>query len=194
MPDYQQGKIYTIRCRTDDTLIYVGSTIQPLCERFAQHKRNSKQEKQKSRLIFRTINEDWDNWYIELYELYPCNCKEELCKKEGEIIRLIATLNTEIAGRTHTEWRQDNKEKQKEYNKKLENENIEKRKEQKKKRYEIHKEEHAIQMKKWYENNKDKLREKITCECGCLICMGDLKRHHKSQKHINLMNQQQSQQ
>jgi hypothetical protein len=23
MPDYKQGKIYTIRCKTDDTLIYV---------------------------------------------------------------------------------------------------------------------------------------------------------------------------
>ena len=23
MPDYKQGKIYTIRCKTDDTLIYI---------------------------------------------------------------------------------------------------------------------------------------------------------------------------
>ena len=31
MPDkYKNGKIYTIRCKKDDTLIYVGSTTQPL--------------------------------------------------------------------------------------------------------------------------------------------------------------------
>ena len=40
MPDYTKGKIYTIRCKTDDTLIYVGSTIQPLSVRFGGHKKN----------------------------------------------------------------------------------------------------------------------------------------------------------
>jgi hypothetical protein len=38
MPDYKQGKIYTIRCKTDDPLIYVGSTTQSLCERLAKHR------------------------------------------------------------------------------------------------------------------------------------------------------------
>ena len=28
MPDYKQGKIYTVRCKTDDTLIYVGCTTE----------------------------------------------------------------------------------------------------------------------------------------------------------------------
>ena len=41
MPDYKQGKIYTIRCKTDDTLIYVGSTIEPLCKRMSKHKYDS---------------------------------------------------------------------------------------------------------------------------------------------------------
>jgi hypothetical protein len=35
------------------------------------------------------VNEDWDNWYIELYEVCPCENREQLCKREGEIIRLI---------------------------------------------------------------------------------------------------------
>ena len=42
MPDYSQGKIYTIRCRNDPALIYVGSTIQPLSKRLGEHKRHSK--------------------------------------------------------------------------------------------------------------------------------------------------------
>ena len=31
--DYQKGKIYTIRCYDDDSLIYVGSTTQSLAVR-----------------------------------------------------------------------------------------------------------------------------------------------------------------
>ncbi len=37
MPDYKQVKTYTIRCKTDDTLIYVGFTTQSLCVRMAKH-------------------------------------------------------------------------------------------------------------------------------------------------------------
>jgi hypothetical protein len=110
MPDYQQGKIYTIRCRTDDTMIYVGSTTQSLAKRWGGHKVASKKKTEQNFLIYKKINDNWDNWYIELYELYPCNCKEELCRKEGEIIRLIGTLNSRIEGRTKQEYRNDFKE------------------------------------------------------------------------------------
>lgn len=119
MPDYQQGKIYTIRCRTDDTLVYVGSTIQPLYKRFDSHKRSSKTEKCKTIPLYRMVNEDWNNWYIELYEVCPCENKEQLCKKEGEVIRLIGNINVRIAGRTRQEgfkvWSDNNKEKRTEY-------------------------------------------------------------------------------
>jgi hypothetical protein len=99
MPDYTNGKIYTIRCRNDDNLIYVGSTIQSLPVRFGGHKKNSKREKNQSILLYSRI-EDWNDWYIELYEIYPCYNVQELKKREGEIIRQIGTLNREVAGRT----------------------------------------------------------------------------------------------
>ena len=35
---YKNGKIYTIRYKNDDSLIYVGSTVQPLFKRWHQHK------------------------------------------------------------------------------------------------------------------------------------------------------------
>jgi hypothetical protein len=35
---YKNGKIHTIICKTDDTLIYVGSTIQPLFKRWYECK------------------------------------------------------------------------------------------------------------------------------------------------------------
>lgn len=140
MPNYENGKIYIIRCRTDNTLIYVGSTIQPLCERFAQHKRCSKREINKKKLIYETINDDWNNWYIELHSLYPCNHVEELRKKEGEIIREIGTLNMEIAGRTKQEYYKDHKQEISEKNKRY---------------YETNKEEILTNHKKWYETNKE---------------------------------------
>ena len=37
MPDYKQGKIYTVRCKTDDTLIYVGCTTELLSRRCCQN-------------------------------------------------------------------------------------------------------------------------------------------------------------
>ena len=39
---YKNGKIYTIRNRSNEALIYVGSTIGPLYKRFALHKSVSK--------------------------------------------------------------------------------------------------------------------------------------------------------
>ncbi len=38
MPDYNQGKIYTICRKTDDSLICVGCTTQSLSERMASHR------------------------------------------------------------------------------------------------------------------------------------------------------------
>ncbi len=40
-------KIYTIRFYDDNNLIYVGSTIQSLYKRFADHKRRANNEKKK---------------------------------------------------------------------------------------------------------------------------------------------------
>lgn len=171
MPDYQKGKIYTIRCKTDDTLIYVGSTTQSLARRWGKHKNYSNTEINKNRLIYTTINNNWDNWYIELYELYPCSCKIELCRKEGEIIRLIGSLNKEIAGRTQqewnadnkdkrTKWNEDNKDKMKELKKQNYEKNKEKRKEQKKQNYEKNKEKYTEYQKEYREANKEKIAKK----------------------------------
>lgn len=180
MPDYQQGKIYTLRCRYDDTYIYVGSTIQSLAKRLGEHK--TKCKTQTNRPVYSVIKNDWEDWYIELYELYPCSCKEELNKREGEVIREIGTLNKNIAGRTDKEYRQNNKEKKNENDKEYYKDNKEKMKENN---------------KEYYKNNKnkvlEKMREKITCDCGCIICNTNINRHRKSQKHLDLINKAQIQ-
>jgi hypothetical protein len=115
---YKNGKIYTIRYRNDDTLIYVGSTVVPLCKRFSKHKTDSKNPKNENIPLYQKFKEtDINDWYIELYEDCPCERKEQLNKREGQVIRELGTLNKQIPGRTIQEWREDNKEKLKEYNK-----------------------------------------------------------------------------
>jgi hypothetical protein len=181
MPDYSKGKIYTIRCRTDATLIYVGSTIQPLAKRWGLHKCYSL--KQPETLIYKTMNNDWGNWYIELYELFPCNSKEELLKKEGEIIRLIGNLNSKIAGRTIKEYRDENEVKLKDKTKKWRQNNKQEIKDYNKIYYENNKEKYKNIKKEWYEINKIK----ITCSCGgCYIFQNKLK-HLKTKKHNNFL-------
>ena len=198
MPDYQQGKIYTIRCRIDDSMIYVGSTTQSLAKRWDGHKVKSRKEGMLNRLIYKKVNNEWKNWYIELYELYPCSCKEELCRKEGEIIRLIGNLNTQLPCRTQEEqkekkaedfkkWNENNKEHRliysKEYGKKYYDENKNKLLEQYKKYRDENKDKEKERQRKKYQDNK----EIITCVCGCNSTKHNLNRHLKSKRHIDLM-------
>ena len=121
MPNYQNGKIYIIRSRSSDE-VYIGSTAQKyLCVRFAGHIRNYKRyldEPKKNTTSFKLIERG--DAYIELLELFPCDCKEELRKREGEHQRKIKCVNHNIAGRTNKEWRNENKEKMKIYTKKKE--------------------------------------------------------------------------
>jgi hypothetical protein len=160
MPDYTKGKIYTIRCRTDDTLIYVGSTIQPLSVRFGGHKKASRQINCQNMLIYKTINHNWDDWYIELYEENSCENKEQLGKREGEVIRSIGTLNSRIEGRTKKEYYEDNTNKILEQKKQYRGDNKDKILEQKKQYYEIHKDK-ILEQKKNHYNNKKKITQSL---------------------------------
>jgi len=108
MSNYQQGKIYTIRCWADENSIYVGSTTQTLAQRISQHRAKSRITPNNK--LYTKVNGNWEDWYIELYEECPCTNKEILRKREGEIIREIGNLNKEIAGRTSKEYYEENKE------------------------------------------------------------------------------------
>ena len=144
MVNYQLGKIYTVRSLTSPE-IYVGSTIAPLCKRMVKHRCDWK----KGLILGRNkeIVTDINEWFIELHELYPCNKKEELAQREGEIIREIGTLNIKIAGRTAKQYYIDNADKIKNYY----IENADKIKE-----YRI---ENADKIKEYYIENADKLKE-----------------------------------
>ena len=105
MPDYSKAKIYAIKSDQLDK-IYIGSTCRPLNIRFNEHKskkNNLTKEKSKEILVFNDAK-------IYLIENYPCNNKDELRKREGEIIRQNNCVNKQIAGRSTKEWIEDNKE------------------------------------------------------------------------------------
>ncbi len=221
MNKYNNGKIYTIRCETDNNLIYVGSTVQPLYKRWNAHKSIMYNENNKNyNLLFYTKVREigLQHFYIELYEDYNCQNKEQLNKREGEIIRQIGTLNQLIAGRTQKEYYQDNKEKFQMYDKEYYKENKDKinetkkiyreknqeklklykkkydeeNKDKQKDYYELNKEIIIQKVKENYDKNKEKYisrkKEKVICDCGCEIGRGNLNEHKKSKKHNDLMN------
>ncbi len=192
MPNYQEGKIYTIRNYTDNEMIYVGSTTQTLSRRLAKHRGNCKVGKKIS-LYSHIVNDDWSNWYIELYEYYPCNNRTELDRKEGEVIRDIGTINKCIAGRTKKEYYKmnadiikDNKKKYYEMNADIIKEKIK-----------IHRVVNADKVKetqkKYYDNNIEKIKEKgkmlICCNiCNAFMRADSIYKHQKTKKCMSALN------
>ena len=103
MPNYQHGKIYSIRSRSRLDLVYIGSTTRPLSERFGEHKLRTNNCKSKQII-------ELGDAYIELIETHACSNVEELRKREGHFQRTMDCVNRCIAGRKPSERYQDNKE------------------------------------------------------------------------------------
>jgi hypothetical protein len=190
MPDYNNSKIYTIRCKVDNSLIYVGSTTQPLSKRMVEHRSKHNKEKYDSYtkpLYIKMREFGIENFYIELYEDYPCERKEQLEKKEGEITREIGNLNKVVAG---IQWRTNKKENDKNYYDENKIEILEKNK--------IYRQENKTFVnqlsKKYYEDNKLKISEQAkkehVCLCGCKVRSDGIRQHLKTQKHLSLINNQ----
>ena len=111
MNKFLKAQIYTIRShQTDD--IYIGSTTQLLCRRFSDHKNNYKRYlagRYHNVTSYKIIK--YEDCYIELLEAFPCETKEQLCKREGELIRSHKCVNKCIPCRTRSEHYIDNKAK-----------------------------------------------------------------------------------
>jgi len=165
--DYTFYKIVNVNA--DVNLSYVGSTVN-MKERSRCHKsvcNNPNSPKHNSKL-YKTIREHggWGE-----FKMIPIGTAEQLTLTESQIIEekyrveLKAIMNTNKCNITDEEL----KEKRKVY---LEN----------------NKEAIAARTKIYWENNKDRINAKITCECGCESTYSNIKRHCKSKKHIDLMN------
>jgi hypothetical protein len=172
MPDYSNGKIYKLV--SDKTnMIYIGSTKRSLKERIREHKKTFKHNigLNTSKKLF----ELGGNISIELIKLFPCNCKKELEKEEGEYIKKYKKIcvNKFIAGRTVKEYYKDNNTYLKKYIK-------------------IYREEYSKEIKesnkKYYESHKEKINEKYKCVCGSEIFKRNKLRHEGTIKHISFIN------
>ena len=82
MPDYSKGKIYIIRSPNTHA-VYIGATVCPLAKRMWSHMSPANNTSSKQ-----VIEEG--RAYIELLEDFPCERKEQLLKREGELIRATA--------------------------------------------------------------------------------------------------------
>ena len=191
--NYQNGKVYKIYSLSNPDLVYVGSTTQSLSKRLAEHRMKYKQWKRDrhgSNITSYRIFEETDNYRIQLIEFCPCNSREELHRAEGKYIIKMDCINKKVAGRTRREHYQDNKEQRKQYL----YANREKIAQQRKEYRQTNRQAIAHQAKQYYEQNKhtlaQKVKVKITCECGSVVSKHVIARHRRSQKHQRLMNQQ----
>jgi hypothetical protein len=207
MPDFQKGKIYKITNDYNDE-VYIGHTCDTLVKRYSKHKSDVKLSKNINRPLYQLMNElGFERFRIELICNYPCEDKYQLCQKEGEYIRKLGTLNKIITGRTKNEYMKQynimNKEKAREYyiknnykiqqyrelNKDKSKEYRNAHKEKLQAYRDAHKDKHSEYDKQRYILLKERLETIITCNCGCKIRFDSKRRHEKSKKHIDLMNQ-----
>jgi hypothetical protein len=113
--DYSKGMIYSLRSYANDD-VYVGSTTQTLSQRMSKHRSSYK-----SRLLGIGVNRasfavlKFPGAYIELVEAFPCANKAELERREGEFIRQMHCVNTNVAGRTQKEYNDDHRVEYREY-------------------------------------------------------------------------------
>jgi hypothetical protein len=160
MKNYQLAKIYKIVSNITNE-IYVGSTCEPtLARRLAKHVGCYKHYlKGKFNYITSFKILELGNYSIILIENCPCENKDELHKRERYYIETLDCVNKIIPGRTQKEYRDANKDYQKDYY----NSNIEKIKNRKYK--------HCY----------------CVC-CGGRYTYSNNSQHQKTEKHINSIN------
>jgi hypothetical protein len=192
MSDYSKGKIYKITATNPEgeTLVYIGSTTQPLKERerlhYKEYKRwlNGKSYKCGS---FKLL--ELGNCSFELIEDFPCLDKQELLKQEGTWQREymfkenIIVTNIVLVGRSRQEWCQDNKDKIIKYHQKYHQNNKDRIIKLKQQWNQEHRKERLEWQREYDENRKEKRQEKVTCECGTIVTQACIVRHRKTEKH-----------
>ena len=178
---YQHGKIYKV-VDNGYNLCYYGSTVQPLSKRFSTHKKDYVRyrdgRKERPLTICKIFDEyGVDNCKIELVELFPCNSKEELHKREGEHIRNNDCVNKFIPGRSKEEYRKGHKA-----------ENAARMRKCRSKLTDEQKEVIKQKQKEWKNQHKEELKarraEKVVCDvCGSCYGKGNKSAHEKTKKH-----------
>ena len=168
--NYTDTIIYKIVCNDLNVKdLYVGHTTN-FTKRKNRHKWNCNNPNSKSYnvKVYKTIRENggWVNWSIIEIEKFECKDRNEASARERHWFETLqAKLNTLYPNRTKNEsgkqYRDDNKDKKKEYDK--------------------------LYRKQYYVNNNDAIKEKreerFTCICGSKLRIHSKLRHLKTPKH-----------
>ena len=159
MEKYNRGKVYKL-VSDKSNLVYYGSTICKLSIRLAKHryeyKKNLSNEKS-NKTAYKLL--ELGDAKIILVEDFPCERKEQLLARERFYIENNICVNKEIPGRTIKEWRDKNKEYDKEY------------------------------YKKNKDKISKRTGRKIICKCGRVIRFGNIAQHKKSLIHQELISE-----
>ena len=209
MIDYKNGKIYQIVSEQTDK-VYIGSTTQKLCKRMSDHRATMRLSQcgitSKEILQFSDAR-------ILLIEEYPCDNKEQLLKREGEVMKTFENrVNKKIAGnmigKTQKEYDKqfhiDNIERMHAEGKAYRDRNREAIREKKKEYDKANREMLAVSRKEYRQTNKEAISERkkeyraknqeditakrkipVTCEiCKKTVLTHSMPSHEKSQKHL----------
>jgi hypothetical protein len=187
------GIIYKIICKTNDNIIYIGSTTLTIKQRWDRHI-SDYTGKNRNVSIYEYFDKyGFDNFeiilikqykvidkvHLKAYEQLYINKYRKICVNKCNPFRIKYLSNKE----SNKKYREENKEEIKEYSKKYREENKEEIKVKGKKYREENKEEIKEYSEKYYEENK----EKITCECGSIVTKCNLTKHKKTKKHLEYL-------
>ena len=197
MPLYENSVIYKLVHKNDqdNENIYVGSTTN-FRGRKVKHREKyyDKNAKEYNYNVYQFIRENggWDKWEMIAVETYPCESKRQLeIRERFHIETLKSKLNQIIPTRTQKEYREENKELIKERKKKEYENNKEHIKARSLKNYYAKHEENKERKKQYSQDNREKLsehnKEKVSCECGCILSRNHLCRHRNTDKHKKKM-------
>jgi hypothetical protein len=155
---YPNSSIYKLVLNDE---VYYGSTVENLKERFSKHKSNFKrfqEGKTKKRCsAFTLFEKDCENVKCELVELFPCDERSELHKRERFFIENNTCINKLMPTRTIEEYKIACSEKIK------------------------------ASKAKWSNANRTQIKTrantKIACECGGKYTLANKSVHLRSKKH-----------
>lgn len=206
MVNYQNGRIYRLVCNVTG-LQYVGSTCQPLHKRKFAHTSNYKQWKAgKFNYItsFKTLEHgDYD---IFLIEEYACDNKQQLQQRERYWIEQTQCVNKCIPTRTDKEYQEANADRIRTYkiehrqqnadqlrakSKQYREVNAQQIKEGKRLHYQANVGHYKAYRREYYLRNAQRIKtqtsERITCQCGSSVGRGDIRRHERTKKHTEFI-------
>ena len=190
VPDYTKNVIYKIQHNDDDSLLYVGHTINFIKQK-ALHKYNCETHSSPVYKMMRD-NGGWECFTMIVIKEYPCINKMEACIEEDKRMReMKASMNNYRAYTSPQEkkkherqYYQNNKE---QLNKKMREYNEANREaiNSKQREYnQANREAINSRQKEYYQANRKTILEKnkvtLECECGCIVTKLYLPKHKKN--------------